>query len=430
MPNTTSEIVLEASGDGAAKAARVAWLFPLLARTHYWQPVFREFTRLIPRTAIFTGLWGGSAPGYEGTFDVRLIKGARTVKLKNNNLGEAYESTIFWAPLSIFRDLAQFRPDVIFTTGFGLWTLCALLHKLVRGCAVIVLWDGCSAYSSFQISWPRRLFRRLMAPFIDFGVSNMREGVEYMRVVLRVPEERLVAHPYQVADLDILDSTAGDHCLPEKRRPVFLFVGAINARKGWRYLLDAAALLVKQGVNQFSVVFVGAGEQEQELRSRIADEGLAQVAHYAGPVPYHQIASYYRESDVFVFPTTEDVWGLVLVEAMAFGLPVMCSKYAGAREMVKHGENGFILDPRDAEAFASYMADFIHEPSLLSNFGARSRALMAPFTSIRAAEVLAGVALGSLQTRQNQPGRDGVQRKQNSILRPLPTTEVPGRLKE
>ena len=106
------------------KDTRVAWIFPFLARTHYWQPVFREFTRLIPHTTIFTGLWGGFAVGYEGTFDIHVIKGARTVRLRNNNLGEAYESTFFWAPLSILKHLAKFRPHVIFTTGFSAWTMC------------------------------------------------------------------------------------------------------------------------------------------------------------------------------------------------------------------------------------------------------------------------------------------------------------------
>ena len=206
------------------KDTRVAWIFPFLARTHYWQPVFREFTRLIPHTTIFTGLWGGFAVGYEGTFDVEVIKGARTVRLRNNNLGEAYESTFFWAPLSILRHLAKFRPHVIFTTGFSVWTLCALLYKLVNGSIVIVLWDGCSAHSTFRISRVRRLFRRGMAPFIDFGVSNMQEGVKYMREVLGIPDKRLLSHSYQVADPGILDF-GSDHSFPEEIGPTFLFVG-------------------------------------------------------------------------------------------------------------------------------------------------------------------------------------------------------------
>jgi glycosyltransferase involved in cell wall biosynthesis len=226
----------------------------------------------------------------------------------------------------------------------------------------------------------------------------------------------LLSHPYQVADLAILDSITSDPTFPDRRRPTFLFVGAINARKGWRYLLDAAGLLVKRGIDQFSVLFIGAGNQEEELRAGIENYGLEQIAQYVGPVPYQRIASYYKEADVFVFPTTEDVWGLVLIEAMAFGLPVMCSKYAGAREMVQHEENGFIVDPRDVEVFSQYMGRFIQDRNLIDEFGARSLARIAPFTSTRAAEVLAGVALGARPTSKNTSGFDGVEHDQNSVL--------------
>jgi glycosyltransferase involved in cell wall biosynthesis len=372
---------------------RVAWVFPFLKRTHYWQPVFREFTRLIPQTRIFTGVWGGFAAGYEGTFDLRIIEGTRNVTLKSNNQGEGYESGFCLAPLSILKEFAKFKPHVIFTTGFNVWTLCALLYKLPTDAKVIVLWDGCSTYSSSQISRVRHWFRRSMVPFIDFGVSNMREGVAYMNEVLGISKKQLLSYPYQVADLAILDSSASDYRIAGKMRPCFLFVGAINARKGWRYLLEAADLLVKEGIDQFSIVFVGAGDQEKELLAAIAARGLGHIAYYAGPVPYQGIASYYKQADVFVFPTTEDVWGLVLVEAMAFGLPVVCSKYAGSREMVEHEGNGFVVDPRDVRVFARYLKRFINEPNLASEFGARSRERISPFTSTRAAEVLAGVAM-------------------------------------
>jgi len=241
-----------------------------------------------------------------------------------------------------------------------------------------------------------------------------------MSEVLGIPNKRLLSYPYQVADLAILDTSPSDHRLPERMRPCFLFVGAINARKGWRYLLEAASLLVKKGIDDFSVVFVGAGNQEEELLRGIAGHELGHIAHYVGPVPYHQIASYYKEADVFVFPTTEDVWGLVLIEAMAFGLPVVCSKYAGSREIVEHEKNGFIVDPRDVEAFARYMERLINDPSLVLEFGARSRERIAPFTSTRAAEVLAGVASEARRARKNKHSFGEVERDLSVVLRSPP----------
>ena len=275
-----------------------------------------------------------------------------------------------------------------------------MLYKMARHARVIVLWDGCSVHIESQTSLARRLQRRVMAPFIDFVVSNMREGIEYMQSALGMPPSKLLAHPYQVADPSILDSSPCPRDFASARRPRFLFVGSIDPRKGWRALLEATRHLVKRGMDQFSVLFVGAGIEEPELRAQIAN-GLDHVAHYIGPIPYHCMASVYRDTDVFVFPTMDDVWGLVLVEAMTFGKPIICSKFAGAREMVAHGKNGFIADPQASDSFADYMARFIDNPSLMPNFGAASLALIAPFTPRHAAQVLADVALRSQSGNAN-----------------------------
>jgi len=376
------------------KQLRVAWLFPMMLRTHYWQPIFREFTKLVPNSTIFVGQWGGFAEGYQGTFDLRVVDGVRPIVLKSHQNGEQYHSAFHWVPLSIISQLARVKPDVIFSTGFSAWTVCALLYKMARPARVVILWDGCSVHIESQTSQLRHLQRRAMALFIDFVVSNMREGIKYVQSALGVPPTKVLAHPYQVADPAILDSGHCPHDFRLYRRPRFLFVGSIDSRKGWRPLLEATRRLVKRGMADFSVLFVGAGAQEQELRTQIGN-GLDHIAHHVGPIPYRCMASVYRDSDVFVFPTMDDVWGLVLVEAMTFAKPVICSKFAGAREMVVHEKNGFIVDPRDSESLADYMERFIENPVLIEGFGAESCKLIAPFTPRRAAQVLADVAVQS-----------------------------------
>jgi glycosyltransferase involved in cell wall biosynthesis len=83
-----------------------------------------------------------------------------------------------------------------------------------------------------------------------------------------------------------------------------------------------------------------------------------------------------------------------LLEAMAFGKPVLCSRYAGSREIVRHGANGFIFDPYNPEELASYMQQFIQNPRLGLKFGKCSFEMMASYTPSRAANVM-----GSLVAR-------------------------------
>ena len=367
---------------------RVAWLFPSLARAYYWQPVLKEFAARCPRMAVFTSIWPGFAPGYENSFAVHTLPGLRYVDLKKR-LPDARRGFI-WTPISILRKLAAFGPDVVFASGFSGWTVCALLFRMLRRSRVVILWDGCSAHAlgSFKV---QTVLRRWIAHFANAAVSNTDEGTVYLRDVLGMPQDKLLCHPYQVPDLPLL-SSGEDEFPPTVKRPVFLYVGGLSFRKGWRYLIEASALLVRKGFRSFSVLFVGAGEQK-EMRDAVRDLGLEGIVHQVGPVAYHNLGLYYTHADVFVSPTRQDVWGVAVLEAMAFGKPVLCSKHAGSRQMVKHGENGFTFDPADAQQLADYMAKFIVDPSLTQRLGARSLEAMAPFTPERAADALVNLAL-------------------------------------
>ena len=370
---------------------RVAWLFPSLARGYYWQPVFKEFVARCPHTAVFTSIWPGFAPGYENSFAVHILPGLGYVDFKKT-LPDASDARpgFIWTPLSIVRKLADFGPDVVFASGFSGWTVCALLFRLCRGSRVIIFWEGCSVHA-LGSSKVQTVLRRWIAHFADAAVSNADEGARYLRDVIGMPQDKLLCHPCQVPDVALLCSGAVES-QPDVRRPVFLYVGGLTWRKGWRYLIEASALLVRQGFQSFSVVFVGAGEQEC-MRAAVKDYGLDGIVHQVGQVAYHQLGSYYSSADVFVSPTRQDTWGVAVLEAMAFGKPVLCSKYAGSRQMVEHGENGFIFDPCDTQQLASYMAKFIVNRYLAKRLGARSLEKMAPLTPARAADVLAKLAL-------------------------------------
>lgn len=370
---------------------RVAWLFPSLARAYYWQPVFKEFAARCPRTEVFTSIWPGFAPGYENTFAVHTLPGLRYVDLRKRRPDA--RTGFCWTPLSILRKLADFRPDVVFAAGFSAWTVCALLFRLLRGSRLIIFWEGCSVHA-LGSSKVQTVLRRWIAHFADAAVSNAEEGTRYLRDVIRMPEEKLLCHPCQVPDVALLCSGAGK-VPPDLARPVFLYVGALTWRKGWRYLIEASALLVRQGLHNFSVLFVGAGEKE-EMRAAIRENGLDGIVHQVGAVAYQNLGWYYNHADIFVSPTRQDTWGVAVLEAMAFGKPVLCSQYAGSKQMVTHGENGFIFDPSDTQQLADYMARFIVDPYLARRLGARSLETMAPFTPACAADALADLAL---QTR-------------------------------
>ncbi|MGO9577757.1 MAG: glycosyltransferase family 4 protein [Terriglobales bacterium] len=397
MASPSPDIDEQHTSAEARKNIRVAWLFPSLARGYYWQPVFKNFAACCPQTAIFTAIWPGFLPGYEGAFEVHILPGLRYIDLKKQ-LPDSRRGFI-WTPPSILGQLAAFGPHVIFSAGFSGWTLCALLFSLLRRSRVIIYWEGCSAQSigSTRI---KRALRRCIARFADAAVSNSEEGTGYLRDVLKMPPHKLLCHPFQVPELSLLNGAAENHFAG--KRPVFLYVGSISPRKGWNYLLEATRILVNRGIREFSVLFAGAGEQEDELRAAIKAFDLGDIVQHVGAVPYQKLGSYYRSADVFVSPTRADTWGVAVLEAMAFGKPVLCSKYAGTRQMITPGENGFIFDPFEPAQLADYMTRFIGNRTLAVQFGVRSLEKIAPYTPERAAGVLADLAFETIERKRRR----------------------------
>jgi glycosyltransferase involved in cell wall biosynthesis len=132
-------------------------------------------------------------------------------------------------------------------------------------------------------------------------------------------------------------------------------VGQFTARKGIALLLRAAAVQQKEG-RTFSLLLVGSGPDKCSMEKLAEGLGLKNVHFLPAEKPEHMPAVYKR-ADVLIFPTLEDVWGLVANEALLSGLPVLCSKYAGCAEELFDPEN--IFDPENSQEFARKLGNGI-----------------------------------------------------------------------
>ena len=149
---------------------------------------------------------------------------------------------------------------------------------------------------------------------------------------------------------------AGAAPLPQLRdgKLNVLFVGRKDERKGLRYLLRAFAALRRQR-NDLRLVIVGPGQPDRECAALL--DGIAanspDAAVIAGAVSHAELPRYYASADVFCSPATGgESFGIVLLEAMAAGAPVVASDIDGYRDVVTHQNNGLLAPPRDADAIA------------------------------------------------------------------------------
>ena len=152
---------------------------------------------------------------------------------------------------------------------------------------------------------------------------------------------------------------------------LLLFVAMNFELKGLDQLLAAMEKIsgTKTG-NSLKLLVVGKGN-EQKYRAVAASLGLGDRVFFAGV--RHDMPAVYRAADLFVFPSGFDTFGMVVTEAMAAGVPVIISDKVGARDLIKDGENGFVMANSDWERLADKIIELGKSPDKRSDMGSKAR---------------------------------------------------------
>ncbi|MDP2325276.1 MAG: glycosyltransferase, exosortase A system-associated [Gammaproteobacteria bacterium] len=146
------------------------------------------------------------------------------------------------------------------------------------------------------------------------------------------------------------------------------FIGSFYNWEGLDLLVSAAALL-RQQRDDFRILLVGGGAEDQRLRAQVAALGLEGVVAFTGRVPHGDVGAYYGAMDLLVYPRpatplTDMVTPLKPLEAMAAGKPVLASDVAGHRELIRHDFNGLLFSAGKPAALASSIDDALRNADL------------------------------------------------------------------
>ena len=145
--------------------------------------------------------------------------------------------------------------------------------------------------------------------------------------------------------------------------PNILFVGRMEPRKGLIHLLRAFRKLQRDGVRA-RLLLVGTGPGEREARRYVLTRQLENV-EFLGRVPEGQKAQLFKTADIYVSPATgRESFGIVLLEAMSAGAPIICSDIHGYRGVVRRDRDGLLVEPGNADALAASMRRLIDDPQL------------------------------------------------------------------
>ncbi len=151
-----------------------------------------------------------------------------------------------------------------------------------------------------------------------------------------------------------------------------LFVGRMEKRKGLRYLLSTWPAITQQ-YPQTRLIVVGEGDLREECERFVAENRLANVV-FVGFVSNEDLPRYYHTADIFCAPSTGfESQGIVLLEAMAAGRPVVASSIAGYRSVITDGQEGLLVPPEDDTSLAVAIARLLGEPDMRERMGLAGR---------------------------------------------------------
>jgi glycosyltransferase involved in cell wall biosynthesis len=303
---------------------------------------------------------------------------------------------------TVDRALREFRPDVLVSLHSGIEYFLGWQTARSRGVRTAFrilppspVWFGQRRH--------KEAVKRYMFKRVDGLLVSGPDAATYVQGLGADPD-RIFEHP-QVVDVSRF-STGSRGGRPtgyetrglDLRGVVFVCVGRLWWGKGVDVLVDAAHLLSDRGV-PFSLLIVGDGPDEAALRERAS--GLGTAVRFMGFNEGDELLALLDASDVFVFPTLGDPYGLVVDEAMASGLPVISTDAAGEiRTRVADGVTGTIVRAGDAMALADAMESIAEDSAGRERMGQAAAAAMAGRTPEYFAATFDAAVAGILGARK------------------------------
>ena len=233
------------------------------------------------------------------------------------------------------------------------------------------LWGGPIDDPGGPLAGARRLQRRFVTAGARGAIAHSTQAKNYL-IGLGMPADHITL-AFNTVDTNYF--RPGDEPAQAcKARPFhFVSIGTLNDRKRFDRLISAAARL-RQKTADFLVSIAGTGPDAEKLKQQIQDDELEQQVVLLGHLSQQAVLELLQQADAFVFPTGHDIWGLVLSEAMAVGLPVISSIDAAAtNDLVEDGHNGYAVDFDRSNKVAMLMEEMVRDRELAHSLGQNAR---------------------------------------------------------
>lgn len=284
--------------------------------------------------------------------------------------------------------LKTFRPDIIHVHHpFWLGSVGLFMGRLLNVPVVYTYHTRLEHYAHF-VPLPGLLFRNLISHYMIRRFSNKCQGVvvpthsaeEYLRVIgvttnTLIQPTGIDTDRFREADPDSIAALRQQYGI-EANETVLISVSRISKEKNIDFMLDSLAILRED--KRFRLLLVGDGPGREAVEDRIRQNGLTSQVTLVGAVSPEEMANYYHLGDLFVFASKSETQGMVILEAMSAGLPVVAVRSSGIDDVVREGENGF-KTPENRQLWAERVGQLMEDAGLREALGQRAQHFAADY---------------------------------------------------
>jgi len=271
----------------------------------------------------------------------------------------------------LFERLKNEKPESIIVSGFSSATVKVFLYSFFKRVPYII-WNGSIAKKGRKDSFIRTLQRRFLAYFASAFVAYGTKAKSYLMSMGASEEKVFIAT--NTVDTRFFEKET------EKQRAMlvddgihhFIYLGYLVPRKNVGQLIEIAKILKMQR-NDFCIDIIGDGESKKALESMVKEYQLSDQIKFHGFKQKEELPPYFAKAKALLFQTDFDIWGLVLNEAMAAGVPCLSSVNAGASEdLIVDGENGYIVDYQNKSDIIEKINFIIENPEKAKEMGVQA----------------------------------------------------------
>jgi glycosyltransferase involved in cell wall biosynthesis len=289
-----------------------------------------------------------------------------------------WRQRIIYTNPDIWAQLKAFKPEVLITTAFNPTFIVAFIYARMHGVKHIAMTDG-TVFTESKLSFVHRLVRRWIyggsVAFIGAseGSFNLYEsyGIERAKMF----QSHLCAN----------NAAYSPKPLAEKAFD-FVFSARFVAMKSPLFAMDVASEVAKRLGRKTRLLLMGSGEEEAAMRKKAAEIAEHVDTVFAGFVMQADLPAHYASAKLFLFPTLQDTWGVVVNEANAAGVPAIVTPMAGvADDLVLPGQNGEVL-PLDLERWAQACVKLLSDEALYLNYAIACRERVARYSYTAASD--------------------------------------------